>query len=75
MEEKIQTEVHFTISYIKDLLLFNPNDQKTNTKSEAVEAASEVTSEVVLPSADRFLEVPNLNVIWGLVAALRFASP
>ena len=22
--------------------------------------------------ADRFLEVPNLNVIWGLVAALRY---
>ena len=23
-------------------------------------------------AADRFMEVPNLNIIWGLVAALRY---
>jgi hypothetical protein len=57
MEEKIQREVDFTVTHIKEL--FN----KENAGDEMG---------MVLPSADRFFEVPNLNVIWGLVAAFRY---
>lgn len=30
------------------------------------------TTDNVIPQANKLFEVPNLNVIWGLVAALRF---
>ncbi len=67
MEEKIQKEVQLTINHIKDLL---QQRRTSKTKIEAGEAGE--AEGVVLTSADRFFEVPNLNVIWGLVAALRF---
>ena len=51
MEEKIHTEVSFTIQHLRNLL--------AGKKEE------------MMYDADRFWEVPNLNVIWGLVAALR----
>jgi len=54
MEEKIHSEVSFTIQHIKNLLLSCEKDY------------------MMMYDADRFLEVPNLNVIWGLVAALRY---
>ena len=52
MEEKIHSEVSFTIQHIRNLL---------SSKKECM-----------MYDADRFLEVPNLNIIWGLVAALRY---
>ena len=54
MEEKIHSEVSFTIQHLKNLLLSCEKDY------------------MMMYDADRFLEVPNLNVIWGLVAALRY---